>query len=295
MFSLKSWLNRQRPPDDDEQISAYIDGVLDSAARKVFEARMTAEPDLRRRVDLTRQLVQTAAQLPPASLPRNFTLPASMGRPSVAPTTLWWRVGSAVAAAVFVFAVGLDISGVMTPRTAEPVAEPQAAKSFAYQATSAPAATSIPETGSATSSEMAANAVAPSGTPLAGEPTPEATPAPLMMSAAAVTETITDTTQGYGGGGAITELTETPPAISAKQPVTDTAEISAADSAAITQAQRSAVQVEPGATPETPGVAAAPPAEQPAPVAPETPWLRIVAGLALLIAVGAGIAGWARR
>ena len=201
MFSLKSWLNRQRPPDDDEQISAYIDGVLDSAARKVFEARMSAEPDLRRRVDVTRQLVQAAAQLPPASLPRNFTLPASMGKPSAPPTTLWWRVGSAVAAAVFVFAVGLDISGVLTPRTAGPVAAPQVAKSFAYQATSAPAATSIPETGSAASSEMAANAVAPSGTPQAAEPTPEATPAPLMMGAAAVTDTITDTTQAHGWWG----------------------------------------------------------------------------------------------
>lgn len=294
MFSLKSWLNRQRPPDDDEQISAYIDGVLDSAARKVFEARMSAEPDLRRRVDATRQLVQTAAQLPPASLPRNFTLPASMGKPSAAPTTLWWRVGSAVAAAVFVFAVGLDISGVMTPRTAGPVAAPQAAKSLAYQATSAPAATSIPQTESAASSEMAANAVAPSGTPQAAEATPEVTPAPLMMSAAAVTDTITDTAQAHGGG-IVSEPTGTPPAVSAKQPVTDTAEIGVADSAGVTQTQRSAVQAEPSATPETPVAAAAPPAEQPVPVAPETPWLRIVAGLALLIAVGAGITGWARR
>ena len=178
----------------------------------------------------------------------------------------------------------------MTPRTAGPVAAPQVAQSFAYQATSAPAATSIPETESAASSEMAANAVAPSGTPQAGEPTPEATPAPLMMGAAAVT----DTTQAHGGGG-ITEPTETPPAISAKQPATDTAEISVADTAAVTQAQRAAVMAAPRATPETSMAAAAPPAEQPVPVAPETPWLRIVAGLALLIAVGTGIAGWARR
>jgi hypothetical protein len=288
MFSLKSWLNRQRPPDDDEQISAYIDGVLDSATQEAFEARMTAEPDLRRRVDVTRQLVQTAAQLPPASLPRNFTLPASMGKPSAPPTTLlWWRVGSALAAAVFVFAVGLDISGGLAPRTAAPVAAPQ---SFAVQATSAPAATSLPDTTGAASSEMAANA-APTES---GEPTPEGTPAPLMMSVAAVTETITETTQAYGGG-VTTEPTETSPAISAKQPATDSAEISVADTAAVTQAQRSVVLAPPSATPETPVVAAAPPAEQPRPVAPETPWLRIVAGLALLIAVGTGIAGWARR
>lgn len=240
---------------------------------------MTSEPDLRRRVDVTRQLVQTAAQLPPAGLPRNFTLPASMGKPSAPPTTLWWRVGSAVAAAVFVFAVGLDISGILAPQ------------SFAVQATSAPAATSLPDTTGAASSEMAANA-APTES---GAPTPEGTPAPLMMSVAAVTETITDTTQAYGAGGGITEITETPPAISAKQPVTDTTEISVADTAAMTQAQRSAVNAEPSAMPETPVAAAAPPAEQPAPVPQEPPWLLIVAGISLALAVGMGIAGWARR
>jgi hypothetical protein len=291
MFSFKSWLKTQRPPDDDELISVYIDGALDGAARQAFEARLASEPDLRRRVDATRRLVQAAAQLPPAGLPRNFTLPASMGKPALTYPSLWLRMGSAVAAAVFVLAIGLDVSGVLAPRTVAPAAAPvqQAYRSFAAQASSAPAATEVSETGSmSVSAEDAANA-APAEAPAE---TGEVTAEPLMMSA----EAVTNTAQSYGSV-IVTDTTATPPAIMAKGLQSDTlpAGAGAADTTSETQAQRSAAQPEPTLTAEATVAEVAPATEPPVPTAPETPWLRIVAGLALVIAVGTGIAGWARR
>jgi hypothetical protein len=291
MFSLKLWLNRQRSPGDDELISAYIDGALDRAAQKAFETRMASEPDLRRKVDATRQLVQAAAQLPPAGLPHNFTLPASTGKPSTSPA-LWWRVGSAVATAVFVCAVGLDVSGALAPRAMAPVAAPQAAYSFAARPTSAPAATGQPENENATTPEAAADTGATGSTALA-TPTPEGTsaPAPLMMGMAAVTET-----EQASGAGASAESTSIPPAPRAKQPASDTMEISAAQAAAQPSYAGSMTATSLPTAEEVAPATAPAPIEQPAPPGSQgIPWLHIVAGLALLVAIGAGFIGWARR
>ena len=285
MFSLKSWFTRQRPPDDDELISAYMDGDLDASARRAFEARMASEPALRRQVDATRQLIETAAQLPLVSVPRSFTLPVSSRKPSAPPAT-WLRVGSAFAAAVFVFAVGLDVSGVLAPRTLAPASAPQAARSFAVQATApaaAPAAeaTSISDREDATVPEAAANSAAAAPTS-----TPEATATPLAVGGGMGGGLITDTADMSASILAV-ETTTIPPAVSAKQPPSDTVGISGLEE--VTQAQSYAA-VQSTAAPEPTA-----PAEQPAPVTPETPWWRILAGAALVLAVGMGIAGWARR
>lgn len=59
---------------DYELITAYIDGALTEAERKMFEARLSAEPELRSELNSLRQTVTMLHQLPGLKAPRNFTL-----------------------------------------------------------------------------------------------------------------------------------------------------------------------------------------------------------------------------
>ncbi len=85
--NLTVWdANRAR---DDALISAWVDDQLSEADRQAFEARMRREPDLQRRAEATRTLVQQARQLPQVSPPRNFI---------IQPSTTQQRAQSAVRA-----------------------------------------------------------------------------------------------------------------------------------------------------------------------------------------------------
>lgn len=65
---------------DYELLSAYLDNQLTEAERTALEARLQAEPDLRRELASLRQTRALVHQLPLLKAPRDFTLDASFAR-----------------------------------------------------------------------------------------------------------------------------------------------------------------------------------------------------------------------
>jgi len=136
---------RQRLTEE-ELISAYLDGEMGSAERAAFEARLTQDVALRRRVLATRLLVEEAGNLPAVALPRNFILPPDAGRirpqagrPST-PFLRWaFRFGSVAATIAF---VALVASEALPP--AAPAAQPEMAAPELLQPMAAPAGQAQP-------------------------------------------------------------------------------------------------------------------------------------------------------
>jgi hypothetical protein len=310
------------PKSDDELISDYLDGQLAPEQRVAFDARLSAEPALARQVQATRALVRAARELPAVPVPRNFTLPKSMAAPAAAPrrapSPIWWRLGSALAAAVFVFAVGLDVSGVLhnVPSAAPAMAPAQtslvaqnAAPQVAQPGGEAAAATAAPEA-ARVAEETAADAATVQPTPpaetpsarMAFAPTATAEPSAKMQPVTPVTEA-----QSLAAGAALApEATPTGPEVQPPVPLSD--------SVVVTQGYNANEPRTLGAGPEPAGTAAptsvlvqpeatapvaAPAPEQTAPPAATNPVAetvaRVVAALAFVLAVAFGILGWARR
>ncbi len=61
-----------------ELLSAYLDGALTDSERAALEARLNAEPALRRELESLRQTVALIKTLPTMKAPRNFTLTREM-------------------------------------------------------------------------------------------------------------------------------------------------------------------------------------------------------------------------
>jgi hypothetical protein len=87
-----------------EELSAYIDGELDDAARERVEQHLATCADCRTRVDGLRETAYAVRALPMESPPRSFSLP-----PQRRATFRWAPVGwlGAAAAAVLVIVVGV--------------------------------------------------------------------------------------------------------------------------------------------------------------------------------------------
>ena len=99
----------------DELISAYVDEQLSESERAVFENLLREDAALQRSMSATRFVIHVAQQLPTATLPHSFMLPASMAQPERMRFN-WrfvFRIGSAIAAALFVVLVGLDLSALL--------------------------------------------------------------------------------------------------------------------------------------------------------------------------------------
>lgn len=72
-------MSAERFTDNDyELLSAYIDGMLDAAARSALETRLEQEPALRQELAALRQTVALVNNLPPVKAPRDFTLSRDM-------------------------------------------------------------------------------------------------------------------------------------------------------------------------------------------------------------------------
>jgi anti-sigma factor RsiW len=99
-------MNRYLNDTDYELLSAYIDGELSAAERRMLEKRLTAEPQLQTELESMRQLKAALDALPLMAAPRDFTLNASMVQPAPAGRVLRWvsnPLFSAMSAAAAVF------------------------------------------------------------------------------------------------------------------------------------------------------------------------------------------------
>jgi len=80
---------RESQPDDhltDELLSAYIDGQVTAAERARVEAHLADCPACAGELRALRVTVSLLQEMPPAPLPRAFTIPASVAR------LAWWEV-----------------------------------------------------------------------------------------------------------------------------------------------------------------------------------------------------------
>lgn len=116
MFSPKPTIPYS--PQDDELLSAYLDGRLTPAEEARLEARLSAEPALRQRLQELRQVVQLLAQAPRLAVPRAFVLSEAQAASST--RSAWWRrwfvgiprgltLATAVVALALVFTLGVDM------------------------------------------------------------------------------------------------------------------------------------------------------------------------------------------
>lgn len=250
--------------NDDDLITAYLDGQMKDSALRAFEARMGSDASLRKRVEITRQIVRSARQTTTVSAPRNFTLPRSMKtrQQPAAPPRMLWRMASGLAAAVFVIALGLDASGTLQPAMPAQSPAPVSATVVAVE---------VPAQAAAAAEETATEPPA-----MKGAPAPEGTPLPPDASAKRIAE-------------------ETPTAevaaLAMAEEVTATEEMTmtALMAPQVESAPAAEVESQPAADTVLTDTAPAQPAIDASLVA------RMVAGLALLIAIAAGALGWLRR
>ncbi len=250
---------------DEALISEYVDGRLSGPERAAFEARLLVDAGLRRQVAVTRLLVDQSHQVESVPVPKNFILPLDFGKPApAAPPArrhdwrlLFFRFGSVAAAMVFVFAVAFDALRSAPPAT--PAAAPMAAITQA---------TATPETTIAPDAQTHQATVAPMQTPAAAA---MSAVTPMMQSRAMPAEAMTTMDAGATilPPEAITvPVPEFLPSVMSAESVTVTAHAPAA----------------------TAQVLEAPVA--PSPPAPLITPLRMVAALALVIAIALGIIGW---
>lgn len=112
---------------DYELLSAYLDGELTTAERSALDARLQAEPELRRELDSLRQTVSLIRALPSMKAPRDYTLDERQTRPA----RLWiFPASTAFSAISAAAAMLLVVLGVVTLLSS---GAPQAATSVSSQ------------------------------------------------------------------------------------------------------------------------------------------------------------------
>ncbi len=278
---------------DDELISAWLDGRLADAERVVFEARLRAEPVLKRRVDTTRLLIDTARTLPAQPLPRDFTIPLPVDAPHRAPSRVqvsplkWFlRVGSALAAAVFVIAIGLDLAGL----SARPVVLPAPAPQAAFVAPPAQSEASTAADAARVEPAESGAAAPPATTPQAESATGEQSTQAMRQAAEPAAEA-PEAQPAPEQPQPLVAPKAAPQAAPGATPQPDAMQQTVATEAPAPQADALSAPL-PAETPQTPDAMTytGEPAAQP----DTTPWRRIVAGVALVLAVSLGVLGWRR-
>lgn len=91
---------------DVENLTAYLDGQLNSAHRQRLESRLGSEPELKATLDALRESRAVLRRLPQRRAPRNFTLTPKMAgiKPPLPRAYPVFRFASVVAAFLFFFA-----------------------------------------------------------------------------------------------------------------------------------------------------------------------------------------------
>jgi anti-sigma factor RsiW len=158
-------------PQDDELLSAYLDGRLSPAEAARLEARLAADPELRRRLHELRRVVQLLAQAPRLAVPRAFVLSEAQVA-TASPARGWqrWRRGfprgltlaTAVVALALVFTLGVDVWSQRQSRlmvSLAPAAQPETLVAAPTTSPEAPGATSAAEAMTATATEAPSEAI----------------------------------------------------------------------------------------------------------------------------------------
>jgi hypothetical protein len=265
--------------NDDELISAYIDGRLNEPERKAFESRLKADAALRRRMQVTRLLVREARAVPSVAAPRNFILPRDVTRSRErtrlpAPSVIF-RLGSVVAAALFFVLIGWDAFQSQTAlRAPAPLPASVELTRAVTAVTAAPAAATL---------SIATLAITEMPVPAAPVP---AAPVPAADSAS-------PTASAQNRTSAMSALSESDGQVAPMQapaapaaPATPQPEPAATAPSALSQSE-SGLTVAP-----SPPAPVQPSASQ---TSPQLTPLRALAGIALLLAIMLGILGWIRR
>jgi hypothetical protein len=242
---------------DEELISAYVDGHMSEPERAAFEARVQADAALRRQVAVTRLLVDQSRQVESVPAPKNFILPHDFGKAAPQPVP-----APRFNLRQLFFRLG-SVAAAVVFMFAVAFDTLRTTLPAAPIPAAAPMAAQAPEAGITSNTEpVTATAPAAQAADAAGAMMAEATP--MAEARSMMTNTITDT------------MTETQP--SAMQAAEAPAEPSTKQMPA-PEAQMPAMET---------------PAPQPQPESLFSP-LRIIAGVALLIAIASGIIGWLRK
>jgi hypothetical protein len=163
---------------DYELLSAYLDGALSDSERSTLEARLQAEPDLRRELETLRQTVMLVKGLPTLKAPRNFILDAHQSRQQrllIFPTTAMFSALSA-AAAVFLLVLGATFLLVQNQLSAPaPLASVQNQQGGQSVAGLPSATINITNTSEADTGSQRAFTVSPMATPTQPPPAPALT------------------------------------------------------------------------------------------------------------------------
>jgi hypothetical protein len=140
MFNFLQNLTQSAAEKRQAALNAYLDGALSARQRQEFERRLAEDADLRRDLDVMRNLRQAMRAMPQRSVPRSFTLdPARYGAPRKEPLAQAYpvlRAATALTAFFFIIALaaglftfgGLAPAANMTAQTAleAPAMEPMA-------------------------------------------------------------------------------------------------------------------------------------------------------------------------
>ncbi len=118
---------------DNELLSAYLDGELNDTERAALEARLEADPALRAELEALRRTIALVRALPELRAPRNYTLdPAVYGRKPAAPlhVIMFPRanvrrllIAAASVMLVFVAVVALLTNNTQAPARDEPAGQ----------------------------------------------------------------------------------------------------------------------------------------------------------------------------
>ncbi len=216
MFDFLKTLTKSDEAKRQEAFSAYLDGSLPVRQQQEFEQRLAEDADLRAEMELAQALRQHMQEMPRRSLPRSFTLEASLyGKPQKEPLVQAYpflRAATVLTAFFFVIALGLSVfttnqgmdaqnvadmtSMAQSAREAAPVMEAPAAEveSFGEEVAAETAAAKIVEetvmvetvVEEAAVAEEAMVEEAPQGAALSATMDAEATAVPEMEAAAAL-------------------------------------------------------------------------------------------------------------
>ena len=179
MFDFVRNLSKSEQEKRQEALSAYLDDMLPARRRQELERLLATDDDLRRELDLQRQIRQQMRTMPQRSVPRSFTLdPAAYDRPRKEPWVQAYpvlRAATALTAVFFVVALAASLfsfnNGAAGMVSLAPAMESELASAPEDTAELAPAEaftadTAVPE---AAESGVMAEESAPKATEVEGE------------------------------------------------------------------------------------------------------------------------------